>query len=155
MIGFLLCTFVFMMLCFFISTGFRLAGLVRSQFVRLFACGSCLETFCCLSCVFSTRCVIFRISDDLLHHYDLCYDSFWDTLLRNVVNNFNGRMFTICSEHCVGNVGLWDHLIHFFVRELLTSQTERTTSRLLGNAISPARHCDFRVLREVAGLYPW
>ena len=55
---------------------------------------------------------------------------------------------------CVVNVGLWDHLIHFFVRELLTSQTVWTTSRLLGNAISPARLCDFRVLREVAAP-PW
>ena len=54
---------------------------------------------------------------------------------------------------CVGNVGLWDHLIHFFVREVLTSQTEWTPSRLLGNAISAACLCDFRVLRDVAGLY--
>ena len=54
---------------------------------------------------------------------------------------------------CVGNVGLWNHLIHFFVREVLTSQTEWTPSRLLGNAISAACLCDFRVLRDVAGLY--
>ena len=129
---------------------------MRSQLVRLFAVGSCLETFCGLSCVFSTRCLIFGISDDLSHHL-------WR---RSVLRFVPGYAVVECCEQfqrscvhdlfralCVVNFGLWDHLIHFFVRALLTSQAEKITSRLLGNAISPAPLCDFRVLTEVAGLY--
>ena len=137
MIRFLFCTSVLMILCFFTSRGFRLAGPVRSQLVRLFAVGSCLETFCGLSCVFSIRCVIFRNSDDLLHHLwyvhvdDLCDGSFRDTLWWNVVNNFNGRMSTIYSEHCVSSTS---------VSGIISSTSSSVSFSLLRLSVSLGKH---------------
>ena len=61
-------------------------------------------------------------------------------------------MSTTCSKHCVSSTSVSGIIIHFIVRELLTSQTE-WTSCPLGNAISATCLCNFRVLRQVADLY--